>query len=126
MSRILAALHAAPLRGKYPVPDELKMDVAWFVLFATSFNGTVLLPDNEKSHWTIECDSSLTGSGAFSKTHYFAIKYTRALTNKNYNIAQLEAINLVVDLNSLAPPEPQNYVININTDNMTSVNWCGA
>ena len=81
------------------------MDVTWFTSFATSYNGTVLLPDDEKRHWTIECDSSLTGGSAFSKTHFFAAKYTHALTHKNYNIVQLEAINLVVAFKNLAPPE---------------------
>ena len=70
--------------------------------------------------WYINCDSCLTGGGAYSQCNYFKEKYPTALVNKKFHIAQLEALNLVAALFSLAPETPCNLKIVINTDNEAS------
>ena len=116
----LAALRAAPFCGKHIIPEELRLDVTWFTSYAEASNGVVLLPPAAKKSWTIERDSSLRGGGAHSPTHFFAIRYPRTLVERQLNIAQLEALNLLAALKTLAPPEPHLYMIIINTDNTVS------
>ena len=120
MSRIFEALRATPFRGSHPVPRPLRDDVAWFVAYAASTNGIVLLPAEEKTTWVIECDSSLTGGGAYSGTHYYGAEYPRSTTRVTTNIAQLEAINLITAIKTLAPEYPDTHHIVVNTDNIAS------
>ena len=79
----------------------------------------LLRPPAAQKYWTIECDSSLCRGGAHSPTH-FTIRYPCTLVEKDLNITQLEALNLVAAHKSLAPPEPHLHVIIINTDNTVS------
>ena len=94
-ARILAALRATPPTGTSIVDSPLLKDINWFTFFADSFNGIFLLPPKQKQVWLVECDSSLTGGGAYSKTYFYAQKYNQELISSNMHIAQLEAINLV-------------------------------
>ena len=119
-SRILALLRSSPFTGKVAVTDEMRMDVGWFLKFGRSFNGVCLLPQCKKKEWVIECDSTKQGGGAFSETHFYTEIYDTALTEKLTNIAQYEALNLVHALSLLLPPDPVNYVVRINTDNLAS------
>ena len=57
---------------------------------------------------------------AFSETHFYAEDYNTVLTDSLTNIAQCEALNLVHALSLLLPPDPVNYVVRINTDNLAS------
>ena len=98
------------------VPNELALDVSWFPEFTEATNGLVLPPPQDKKTWVIECDPSLQAGGAHSP----AARYSKAVLDQGYNIAQLEAINLVTALRNLAPPKAHEYSIIINTDNMTS------
>ena len=68
----------------------------------------------------IECDSSLTGAGAFSDTHFYAEKYTTQYVNHVKPIHQLEALNIVHALKHLLPDNPSNYKLILNTDNTAS------
>ena len=120
MSRILAALWNAPYRGKHPVPLDLRLDIGWFNTFARRFNGIVLLPPADRDTWVIQCDSSLKAGGAHSPAGFYSATYTISYLSKGYNIVQLEAINLIMALKALSPPEPSRFNIQVNTDNMTS------
>ena len=120
MSHILAALRGSPFRGNHVIPNELALDVGWFTSFDEVTNGIILLPPLDKATWVIECDSSLKAGGAHSPEKFYTSRYSRAVLQKGYNIAQLEAINLITTLQNLAPPELHKYTIVINTDNMTS------
>ena len=120
MSRIFDAIRDAPHRGSSPTTDPLRSDVGWFLQYAATSNGLVLLKTEEKEHWVIECDSSLRAGGAFSALHYYGTPYPASLTDAHTNIAHLEAINLIVAMKHLAPASPQNYKIVINTDNAAS------
>ena len=120
MSRIFTALRESPYHGKGPIPDELKSDIKWFLEYARRSNGKVLLKTAEKAPWIIECDSSLRAGGAFSKDHYYGKEYPAVITSKYTNIAHLEAINLIAAMRALAPRNPHEYKITINTDNSAS------
>ena len=120
MSRILAALRAAPFTGRHAVPDDLKLDIDWFRSFARSSNGCVLIHHQQRIPWLIECDSSLTGGGARSITQYYGQAYPHHLLSKNLNIAALEALNLVAAVKALAPSQASEYVLNVYTDNSAS------
>ena len=120
MSRILAALRAAPFTGRHAIPDDLRHDIAWFRSFARSSNGYVLMHHQERIPWMIECDSSLTGGGARSILHYYGEAYPTAITSQALNIAALEALNLVVAVKTLAPQQASEYILNVFTDNIAS------
>ena len=120
MNRILYALRVTPYVGSHILPPELRKDVAWFITFAKSFNGIVLLPKTHRKVWQIECDSTLSGGGAFSSSHYYAVRYPQELTEEVNNIAQLEALNLVHAFKFLLPPQPSDFKVIINTDNIGS------
>ena len=120
MSRIFAAVRNAPQRGRSVVPAELRSDIRWFLEFAQRFNGKVLLKTAEKTPWTIECDSSMKAGGAFSPDLYYGKAYPPEFAQTYTNIAHLEAINLVIAMRTLAPDNPHEYHIIINTDNSAS------
>lgn len=120
MNRILNVLRDTPYKGKSVVTTELYRDIKWFVAFAESSNGLVLIKDRSSTKWVIECDSSLRGAGAHSNETYYSEAYSDSFLKNNYNICQLEAINLVKALQVLSPIDPSNFTIIINTDNMAS------
>ena len=120
MSRILSALRRAPYAGKHLVPDEMVLDINWFGQYARISNGLVLIPKQNRPAWVIECDSSLLAGGAHSNQKYYSLIYAGGIKDANMPIAQLEALNLVIALKALAPINPHEYVIYINTDNSAS------
>ena len=120
MARIHAALRQAPFTGKHPVPAELQADIRWFLKFAERSNGLTLLQHKPRLPWVIECDSSLARRGAHSPTSYYGQAYPHALAASTTNIAHLEAINLLIALRALVPPNTHEFHITINTDNAAS------
>ena len=86
MARILDALKAAPSTGKHRVPTGLAININWFLRYAETTNGLILLHPPPAQLWIIECDSTLTGGGAYSPTHYITEGYPHSFTEKNYNI----------------------------------------
>ena len=120
MNRILSALRSAPFMGRHKVPDEMIMDIKWFGQYAMAANGRVLIQTQEKTVWTIECDSSLLGGGAYSDTHYYSVVYSDSVRKASVPIAQLEAMNLVTALKHLMPDKPEKFLILVNTDNSAS------
>ena len=117
LARILQALRQTPFEGTHILPDYVKKDLLWFIKCAAALNGVVLLPPSSPQKWIIECDSSLTGGGAFSPTHYFARKYSVTYLATFKLIHQLEALNVIHALKFLLPPNPNSYLIVVNTDN---------
>ena len=80
----------------------------------------MLLPPPELERWEIECDSSLTGGGAFSKARFFTEQYNSEFLEHTKVIAHLEALNLIHAVKFLLQPNPNRYLIVINTDNQAS------
>ena len=68
MTRIFEAIRATPHTGQHPLTTGTKADVKWFIDYATTTNGVVLLPQEERRTWLIECDSTLQAGGAYSST----------------------------------------------------------
>ena len=120
ISRILAALSRAYYVPMVEVDLDLIRDVQWFLQYAKLSNGITLLPPAYPHEWIIECDSCMTGGGAFSKTHYFTEKYSTAFTTRFGTIHALEAVNLVEAVTHLAPADASGYLIRVNTDNKAS------
>ena len=120
MNRILEFLRNTPKVGKIQITEELLYDVSWFLEFASDFNGLVLLNPKWKPDWHIECDACPLGGGAFSNQNYIAEKLNKDLTSLNLPICEIEALNLIVSLNSLKPKVPSNFNIIIFTDNKTA------
>ena len=120
LNRILQALRDAPLTGFIPTPPDVLKDLHWFMCCAKQLNGVTLLPPPTLEIWEIECDSSLTGGGAFSKTTFFTEQYSSEYVKHTKNIAHLEALNLLHAFKFLTPPNASRYLIIVNTDNQAS------
>ena len=80
----------------------------------------MLIPDTNRPEWTIECDSCLQGGGAYAGGKCYAVTYPPWLCD-NKHISQLEAINLLIAVRSLGPPNPDGYRYNIRCDNEATV-----
>ena len=117
LARILCTLRNTPFEGSHKLPSYMDKDLNWFIKCAAALNGVVLLPPVSLEQWVIECDSSLTGGGAFSSTNYFAQKYSQSYLSQFKHIHQLEAMNLLHALKYLLPQNPNKYKIILNTDN---------
>ena len=87
MNRILDFLRLTPFSGKIMTTKDLIADISWFLDYAESSNGLVLITSEPKDSWLINCDSSLTAGGTFSNHCYFAENYHNELTNKRLHIA---------------------------------------
>ena len=120
MNRILKFLRESPFKGTCVITEELMADINWFIDFATVFNGKIVLPKQEKLQYIIECDACLQGGGGHTNTNYYAEKFSDDFINKGMHIAQIEAVNLVAALITLAPLNTHMYDIIINTDNMSA------
>ena len=120
LSRILSTLSRAHCAQSIDVDQELVKDIRWFSRYAAESNGVTLLPTRTQEEWVIECDSCLTGGGAFSRDTYFAEKYNRAFTARFRTIHALEAVNLVEAVATLCPREKHGRLIRVNTDNQAS------
>ena len=120
LNRVLDTLRQTPFEGQHVLDEEIKKDITWFIKSAKSLNGIFLIPPENTQQWTIECDSSLVGGGAFSQTKFYAEVYTEEFIKAKPHITNLEALNLVTAVTYLLPESPNKYVIVINTDNKTS------
>ena len=120
ISRILRALSNAHHLPQVEVDEDLIRDIMWFSRYAKESNGVTLIPPPVRPIWLIECDSCLTGGGAYSQTSYFAEQYTREFTQRFKSIHALEAVNLVEAVASLRPQMSAGMMIKINTDNQAS------
>ena len=120
ISRILNALSRAHFTQVVDVDQDLVRDVTWFVRYARYSNGVTILPPPERPKWLIECDSCLTGGGAFSPRNYFAEEYEKTFTTRFTSIHALEAVNLVEAVATLRPDPCEGYLISVNTDNQAS------
>lgn len=70
---------------------------------------------------TIECDACLTGAGGNTSTHYYEWNYAPQHRTRFPTIHQLEAVNVLVALRTLAPPHLQDIDgITIFTDNISA------
>ena len=120
VSRILYALSRAHYVKKLEVDQDMLRDVHWFRDYASSANGVAVIPPRHLTQWVIECDSCMSGGGAFSPELFYAEQYDYDFTQRFPTIHLLEAANLVEAVASLQPPYPAGIMIVINTDNLAS------
>lgn len=120
MARILAALRDIGTRQWITIDKEFKADINWFCKYAEQGNG-ILLCAPKKQQLYIECDSSLHGAGGNNDEKYYAWAYSKKHKKTFPYIYQLEAINIVVAVKTLAnfcPTIPTH--LTVWTDNITS------
>lgn len=105
MSQIFDALRDTPRTGRHNITDEFHSDVSWFLQYTKTTNGLVHLPDRRRS-----------------ALHYLILlnRIPAEITDSYTNIAHLEAINLIVSMRVLDPPQPGHHKLVINTDNSAS------
>ena len=120
ITRILKALSDAHYFPQVEVTDDLIRDIKWFSRYARESNGVNLIPPSVQPVCIMECDSCMTGGGAYSSKKYYAEQYTREFTTRFKAIHALEAVNLVEAVATLRPDDCQGFEIRINTDNQAS------
>ena len=117
--RILATLRKAPDTGRVPLSTSFKADVRWFQKYAEYSNGVRLI-DPDLLEYNIECDSSLTGGGGNTATHFYEIVYDAEHRRTCTHITQSEAVNIVTAYRTLTPSSTLGMRIVIYTDSMSS------
>ena len=120
LSRILKAVRSTPPTGRHSLAVDIDKDLIWFIKCASSLNGIMLLPPPTLERWEIECDSSLTGGGAFSPEKFFKEEYSEEFVSNTQTIAHREALNLMHAFKYLAPQNPSRFIIVLNTDNQNT------
>lgn len=122
VTRILATLRYMTEKDQTwtTISTDFKADVYWFLKYSQQANGITLIKPPLHPVF-IESDSSLTGVGGASSTHYYSWVYSHEHREKYAHIHQLEAINLLVAYRTLCPVlNTQGKKIVIITDNLGS------
>lgn len=100
--RILSTLRAMPESGWTTLSKGFKSDIAWFLEYAKMANGVYLFsPDRPVIE--IICDSSLYGGGGMSENLCYTWPYSKSHMTRFKDIHHLEAINILVAYETLAP-----------------------
>lgn len=118
--RLLATLRALQDRLWTTLTPDVKLDIKWFLNYASPGNGISLLTSNH-TDFEIECDACLLGAGGASHDQFYKWEFTPRHKKLYTTIHALEAINILVALCTLAPA-PQGYQshVIIHTDNIAS------
>ena len=120
ISRILSTLGRAHYQAIVEVDPEMCKDVRWFCEYARRSNGIYLIPPMDLTPWQIECDSCMSGGGAYSPKQYYAEGYDQEFTSRFTTIHALEAVNLVEAVAILRPASGLGMQVIVNTDNQAS------
>lgn len=119
-ARLLSTLRSMGHRQWTTISEDCKADIHWFLQYASTANGVSLYAPT-LNLLTIECDACLTGAGGNTSTHYYQWDYEQRHTTRFPNIHQLEAVNVLVALRTLAPPHLHHVDgILILTDNISA------
>lgn len=119
-ARLLATLRGMSDKNWITLTNEAKLDIRWFLLYASSGNGIALITPSSE-YFFIECDACLTGGGGHSSSHFYRWKFTSSHVAKYKTIHALEAINLLVAYITLAPKKCKNKMtVVLLTDNIAS------
>lgn len=118
-ARLLAAFRNMKTRNWTTLTDDCKADIKWFKEYAARANGVTIYADH-KQYLEFECDACLSGAGGNSDTHCYTWEFTQQHQQNFPHIHQLEAVNILVALRTLAPhADLNNKGIIINTDNIS-------
>ena len=119
IGRILASICFAADTGTFLLSNDFKANVKWFLNYADTSNGLVLLVPSLEEFY-IDCDSSQVGGGNNSNSHYYHLNYDEKHLNAYKLICRLEVVNLLIAYRTLLPPESNSLKIIIYTDNLGS------
>lgn len=109
-----------PEKGWTTLSSEAKLDIKWFLLYASSANGVALITPST-DYFFIECDACLEGGGGNSPTAYYKWKFDQSHVMRFKSIHALEAVNLLVAYKTLAPLRHHNKLtVVLLTDNIAS------
>ena len=117
LNRMLQVLRDNHSNGHIRLTEDFAKDLNWFNTFLCSYNG-VTFYDNKPVQAVIELDASFTGLGAVFQNMIYALPLPQ--DHLNYNIAQLEMLNIMVALKVWGYTW-QNMRIEIKCDNLAVV-----
>ena len=118
VSRLLNTLRGTR-GGMITVNEDMKRDLEWFIQFAEDWNGVSVIPQNEPSK-TILVDACLTGVGGTDGQIVYAHQILD-VADGDYNITELEAINVVIALHTLITQQDRGRHITVRCDNKAAV-----
>ena len=103
-----------------PVTQEMRADLEWFQEFGRSWNGVAMIPATTPTK-SILVDACLTGIGGADDKHVYAAQIAPEGTTRARNIADLEAVNVVVAMHTLLSEADRGGHIVIYCDNSAAV-----
>ena len=119
MAMLLDTLRAMGDRQYTRVNEAMKADLAWFVEFASTWNGSSLIPRG-LPHKCIQVDACLTGVGGTDGR----VAYATAIASDEdpvHNITEIEAANIVIALHTFVSDYDRGTCIAIQCDNKPAV-----
>lgn len=119
-TRLLSTLRNIGRQNWTTLTKDCKADILWFHKYASRANGVTLFADVH-DYVIFECDACLSGAGGNSSTHYYSWCYSEEHRRRYNTIHQLEALNILVALKTLAPyARLNNRAVLIYTDNISA------
>ena len=119
-NRILNFLRSMPNQGRVLTTPEFRQDVRFFTDILPAFNGVCMLVKKELGDENrVEIDACKAGCGGFCADQYYAAPWPEHILVKDYDIAKLECLNLVIAL-KLWAHKWRHHRLHIVTDNQTS------
>lgn len=119
-SRLLATLRSMDNKNWTTLTADCKADIRWFLEYASVANGLSLYAPT-LNFLIIECDACLSGAGGNTDSHYYEWKYAPHHLTRFPTIHQLEAVNVLVAIKTLAPPRLEDFDgVLIFTDNISA------
>lgn len=119
-TRLLTTLRGMKDRNWTSLSKEAKLDIKWFIDYASLGNGRALIAPNT-GYIFIECDACILGGGGNSALAFYKWKFSADHVARFKNIHSLEAVNLLMAYKTLAPLDhPSKLTVILLTDNMAS------
>lgn len=118
VSRLLDGLRE--MNGNFVnINAEMKKDFEWFRAFCVQWNGVSLIPQKEPTK-VIAVDACLSGIGGTDGSYAYALQ-VRDVGDGDTNISEIEAINVVIALQSFVSGKDIGGHIHVLCDNLASV-----
>ena len=100
-SRILNFMRGMPSTGKVVIPQEVKQDIRWWVLFMPQFNGISAIPEPKwiGPNALFATDACPQGARGWSQGEFFHTSFPCSILNdERISINELEALTVMVGL----------------------------
>ena len=123
MCRLLNALRSctsSPKHSSFPVTDELRSDVEWWLFFLARYNGISVIPSDTliANPELFATDACLTGCGAVCFGEYFHKEFPVSILAQELYINELELLTVVIDI-KLWSTKLQGLRVELLSDNST-------